>query len=116
MIKIKLITLMINNQQDVPIDEMRILTSRFDFVIYKFKIIWDLISFLITPSLCFEADDDYILDEDIYSRLTSLLQTDTITVTEKINELFEQEETVMSCQKTRRVHIVNKSRHLQHFH
>jgi len=29
----KLITLMINNQQDVPIDEMRILTSRFDFVI-----------------------------------------------------------------------------------
>jgi hypothetical protein len=28
----KLITLMINNQQDVPIDEMRILTSRFDFV------------------------------------------------------------------------------------
>jgi hypothetical protein len=35
----KLITLMINNQQDVPIDEMRILTSRFDFVIYKFKII-----------------------------------------------------------------------------
>jgi hypothetical protein len=43
--------------------------------------------------LCFEADDDYILDEDIYSRLTSLLQTDTITVTEKMNELFEQEET-----------------------
>jgi hypothetical protein len=81
---------MINNQQDVPIDEMRILTSRFDFVIYKFKIIWDLISFLITPSLCFEADDDYILDEDIYSRLTSLLQTDTITVTNKIHELFEQ--------------------------
>ena len=74
---------MINNQQDVPIDEMRILTSRFDFVIYKFKIIWDLISFLITPSLCFEAEDDYILDEDVYSRLTSLLQTDTITVTEK---------------------------------
>jgi hypothetical protein len=31
----KLVTLMINNQQDVPIDEMRILTSRFDFVIYK---------------------------------------------------------------------------------
>jgi hypothetical protein len=30
----KLITLMINNQQDVPIDEMRILTSRLDFVIY----------------------------------------------------------------------------------
>jgi hypothetical protein len=42
-------------------------------------------------------------------RLTSLLQTDTITVTEKIHELFEQEETViMSCQKTRRGHIVNK--------
>jgi hypothetical protein len=41
-------------------------------------------------------------------------QTDTITVTEKIHELFEQKETVMSCQKTRRVHIVNKSRHLQH--
>ena len=57
---------------------------------------------IITPSLCFEADDDY-------SRLTSLLQTDTITVTEKIHELFEQEETViMSCQKTRRGHIVNK--------
>ena len=55
---------------------------------------------IITPSLCFEADDDYILDEDVYSRLTSLLQTDTITVTEKIHELFEQEETViMSCQK-----------------
>ena len=34
----KLITLMINNQQDVPIDEMRILTSRFDFVIYKFSV------------------------------------------------------------------------------
>ena len=34
----KLITLMINNQQDVPIDEMRILTSRFDFVIYKFNV------------------------------------------------------------------------------
>jgi hypothetical protein len=33
----KLITLMINNQQDVPIDEMRIFTSRFDFVIYKFS-------------------------------------------------------------------------------
>jgi hypothetical protein len=31
----KLVTLMINNQQDVPIDEMWILTSRFDFVIYK---------------------------------------------------------------------------------
>ena len=71
---------------------------------------------IITPSLCFEADDDYILDEDIYSRLTSLLQTDTITVTKKIHELFEQEETVMSCQKTRRVHIVKKSRHLQHFY
>ena len=39
---------------------------------------------IITPSLCFEADDDYILDEDVYSTLTiSLLQTDTITVTEK---------------------------------
>ena len=50
------------------------------------------------------------------SRLTSLLQTDTITVTEKIHELFEQEETVMSCQKTTRVHIVKKSRHLQHFY
>jgi hypothetical protein len=49
---------------------------------------------------------------DIYSRLTSLLQTDTITVTKKIHELFEQEETVMSCQKTTRVHIVKKSRHL----
>ena len=34
----KLITLMINNQQDVPIDEMRILTSRFDFVIYQFSV------------------------------------------------------------------------------
>ncbi len=34
----KLITLMINNQQDVPIDEMWILTSRFDFVIYKFSV------------------------------------------------------------------------------
>ena len=34
----KLITLMINNQQDVPIDEKRILTSRFDFVIYKFSV------------------------------------------------------------------------------
>ena len=35
--KMKLITLMINNQQDV--DEMRILTSRFDFVIiYKFSV------------------------------------------------------------------------------
>ena len=34
----KLITLMINNQQDVPIDEMRILTSHFDFVIYKFSV------------------------------------------------------------------------------
>ena len=34
----KLITLMINNQQDVPIDEMRNLTSRFDFVIYKFSV------------------------------------------------------------------------------
>jgi hypothetical protein len=35
----KLITLIINNQQDVPIDEMRILTSRFDFVIiYKFSV------------------------------------------------------------------------------
>ena len=54
---------------------------------------------IITPSLCFEADDDY-------SRLTSLLQTDTITVTEKIHELFEQ--VIMSCQKTRRGHIVNK--------
>jgi hypothetical protein len=33
---------------------------------------------IITPSLCFEADDDYILDEDVYSTLTiSLLQTDT---------------------------------------
>jgi hypothetical protein len=52
--------------------------------------------------LCFEADDDY-------SRLTSLLQTDKITVPEKIHELFEQEETIiMSCQKTRRGHIVNK--------
>ena len=38
---------------------------------------------IITPSLCFEADDDYILDEDVYSRLTSLLQTDTITITKK---------------------------------
>jgi hypothetical protein len=38
---------------------------------------------IITPSLCFEADDDYILDEDVYSRLTSLLQTDTITATKK---------------------------------
>ena len=38
---------------------------------------------IITPSLCFEAKDDYILDEDVYSRLTSLLQTDTIIVTEK---------------------------------
>ena len=28
----------INDQQDVPIDEMRILTSRFDFVIYKFSV------------------------------------------------------------------------------
>ena len=34
----KLITIMINNQQDVPIDEMHILTSRFDFVIYKFSV------------------------------------------------------------------------------
>jgi hypothetical protein len=34
----KLKTLMINNQQDVPIDEKRILTSRFDFVIYKFSV------------------------------------------------------------------------------
>ena len=34
----KLITLMINNQQDVPIDKMRILTSHFDFVIYKFSV------------------------------------------------------------------------------
>jgi hypothetical protein len=72
---------------------------------------------IITPSLCFEADDDYILDEDVYSRLTSLLQTDTITVTEKIHELFEQEETViMSCQKMRRGRIVNKPRHLQDFY
>ena len=38
MIKIKLITLMINTQQDVPINEMRILTSRFDLVIYKFSV------------------------------------------------------------------------------
>jgi len=72
---------------------------------------------IITPSLCFEADDDYILDEDVYSRLTSLLQTDTITATEKIHELFEQEETViMSCQKTRRGRIINKPRHLQDFY
>ena len=72
---------------------------------------------IITPSLCFEADDDYILDEDVYSRLTSLLQTDTITVTEKIHELFEQEETViMSCQKMRRGRIVNKPRYLQGFY
>ena len=34
----KLITLMINNEHDVPIDGMRILTSRFDFVIYKFSV------------------------------------------------------------------------------
>ena len=61
--------------------------------------------------MCFEADDDYILGEDVYSRLTSVLQTNTITVTEKIHELFEQEETViMSCQKTRRECIVNKPR------
>jgi hypothetical protein len=63
---------------------------------------------IIAPSLCFETDDDYILDEDVYSTLTiSLLQTDTITVTEKIHELFEQEEIViMSCQKTRRGRIL----------
>ena len=73
---------------------------------------------IITPSLCFEADDDYILDEDVYSTLTiSLLQTDTITVTEKRHELFEQEEIViMSCQKTRRGRIFNKPRHLQDFY
>jgi len=45
---------------------------------------------IITPSLCFEADDDYILDEDVYSILTiNLLQTDTTTVTEKIHELHD---------------------------
>ena len=48
---------------------------------------------------------------------TIIYSTDTITVTEKIHELFEQEETViMSCQKMRRGRIVNKPRHLQDFY
>ena len=78
----------------------------------------DCVLEIITPSLCFEADDDYILDDDVYSRLTSLiLQTDTLIVTEKIHELFEQEEIViMLCQRTRRGCIVNKPRHLQDFY
>ena len=54
--------------------------------------------------------------QDTVSRLTSLLQTDTITVTEKIHELFEQETVIMSCQKTRRGRIVNKPRYLQDFY
>jgi hypothetical protein len=28
---------------------------------------------IITPSLCFEADDDYILDEDVCSRLAAIM-------------------------------------------
>jgi hypothetical protein len=46
--------------------------------------------------------------QDTVSRLTSLLQTDTITVTEKIHELFEQETVIMSCQKTRRGRIIQR--------
>jgi hypothetical protein len=44
---------------------------------------------------------------------TIIYSTDTITVREKIHELFEQEKTVfMSSQKTRRGRIVNKPRFL----
>lgn len=61
----------------------------------------------------------YILDEEIYNRLTSSLQTDTMTINEKVSEMFEEAEivlTVLSCERTRRGRTVKKPRHLMDFY
>ncbi|CAG2216296.1 unnamed protein product [Mytilus edulis] len=71
---------------------------------------------LTEPRTIDQLQSSNTLDEEIYNRLTSSLQTDTMTINEKVSETFEEEKIVLSCERTRRGRTVKKTKHLMDFY